>query len=128
MRRKRNITRLGVLIGIVAIIGCSRPQASPQNLQLISSLRTAASTQDAELLEQNATLLEERREAAGVTDAEYKTFQKILDLGRAGKWEEAERETIAFQKAQRPTVEQVQRVKDRQIPRHDHDHDHGHAH
>jgi hypothetical protein len=110
------------LVGSFVLIGCGRPQASPQNLHLISSLRTAASTRNPELLEQNATLIEQRREAGEVGDAEYRTFQKILELARDGDWESAERETIAFQKSQRPTAEQIQRVKDRTVPQH-HDHD-----
>ena len=102
MRLVPRTAGLTALVASFVLVGCGRPQASPQNLHLISSLRTAASTRNPGLLEQNATLIEQRREAGEVGDAEYRTFQKILELARAGNWESAERETIAFQKSHPP--------------------------
>ena len=106
-------TWLGPLGVLLAILGCGRPQAMPQNRELIASLRTAVNTRNAEWLEKNAKTLEERRDAGRVSDAEYQEFQAIIAKARAGKWEEAERETIAFQKAQRPTHEEIERVSKR---------------
>jgi hypothetical protein len=37
-------------------------------------------------------------------------FQAIIDLARNGEWSEAESRLIAWQKAQRPTTAEVQRV------------------
>jgi hypothetical protein len=102
-----------VATGLVVVLGCSRPQASVDNLHLITSLRTAASTRNPEWLSQNAELVEQRRAAGQMTDAEYATFQRIIELARDGKWQAAEREAVLFQKAQRPTPEQIERVRTR---------------
>jgi len=98
-----------VALGI-CITGCGPPQAAPQNQQLISSLRTALSAQNTDWLEQNVKLLEERRTAGQVSDEELEAFQAIIEKARAGQWKEAEEDAIAFQKAQRPTREQIERV------------------
>jgi hypothetical protein len=94
----------------VCIAGCGPPQATPQNQQLISSLRTALSAQNPEWLDQNVKLLEERRTAGQVSDGELEAFQAIIEQARAGQWKEAEEDAIAFQKAQRPTREQIERA------------------
>lgn len=114
MRINRNTLVVGTWLGaawiLSAILGCGKPQAAPQNRELISSLRTAVNTRNTEWLEKNVKVLEERRVAGQVSDAEYQEFQAIIAKARAGKWEEAERETITFQKAQRPTREEIERV------------------
>lgn len=92
------------------VVGCGPPQAAPQNRQLITSLRTAISARNPQWLEKNAEVLEERRAAGNVSDDEYETFQAIIDEAKAGKWDDAEQEAIAFQKAQRPTREEIDRV------------------
>jgi len=100
-----------VMVVSLGMVGCSPPQASPKNLQLISSLRTALSAQNAQWLEQNAKIIEERREAGEVGDEEYETFQAIIAKAKAGQWEEAEKDALAFQKAQHPTQDQVERLR-----------------
>ncbi|MGE0610563.1 MAG: hypothetical protein AB7O62_25970 [Pirellulales bacterium] len=54
--------------------------------------------------------IETRRAEGQMPDAEYEAFQSIIAQAQAGQWVEAERASIAFQKAQRPTREQVERV------------------
>jgi hypothetical protein len=94
--------------------GCGPPQASPENLQLIASLRTALSAQNSDWLEQNAKLLQERRAAGEVTDEEFETFQAIIQKAREGQWEEAEAQVTVFQKAQRPDREHVEAIRMKQ--------------
>jgi hypothetical protein len=102
--------RFFVVLAALAICagGCGPPQASPQNRQLIASLRTALSAQNPEWLEQNAKILEERRTAGELSEDESAAFQAIIDQARVGQWKEAERQVMAFQKAQRPTREEVE--------------------
>lgn len=109
-----SIVLLAVL-SACALSGCGRPQASPQNLVLISSLRTAASTRNPELLERNAALIAERYTAGAMSEEEHGTFQAILELARAENWEQAELEAFAFQKAQRPSAEQKELVSRRML-------------
>jgi hypothetical protein len=93
------------------LVGCGRPQASSfENQQLIGSLRTAVSARNSQWLEDNVKVLEERRAAGKVADAEYEVFQGIIASAKQGRWEAAEREVIKFLKAQRPTQEQVERA------------------
>jgi hypothetical protein len=116
MKNNRNTHVVGTWLAAVwvlsVILGCGKPQTAPENRGLISSLRTAVNTQNAEWLEKNAKLVEERYSADEMTDAEHEEFQAIIAKARDGKWEEAERETIVFQKAQRPTREEIERVSE----------------
>jgi len=121
MRIHRNMRFLGACLGAVwllsAILGCGRPQAASENRQLIASLRTAVNTRNTEWLEKNAGIVEERREAGQMADAEYAEFQAIIADARAGNWEEAEREVIKFEKAQRPVSERTQGTPERKLRR-----------
>ena len=114
MRISRNAFTVGTwlvaVLALLAILGCGKPQTAPQNRELISSLRTAVNTQNAGWLEKNAKSVEQRRADGQMTDAEYEEFQAIIAKARTGKWKEAEQETIAFQKAQRPTREEIEHV------------------
>lgn len=116
MKIHRNTHVVGTWLAVVcvlsAILGCGRPQTAPENRELISSLRTAVNTKNPEWLDKNAKAVEKRHAGGQMTDAEYEEFQAIIAKARDGKWEEAERETVAFQKAQRPTREEVERIRD----------------
>ena len=91
--------------------GCGGPpQAAPANQRLISSLRTALSAQKLDWLEQNVTEIESRRGAGKLNDDEYQAFQAIIAKAKAGAWREAEEDAVEFQKAQRPTQEQIDRL------------------
>ena len=104
------VTWLATVTLALLLVGCGRPQAAPHNQRLIASLRTAISARNSQWLEKNAEVLEERCAEGKVSDAELEAFQAIINKARAGQWEEAEREVLAFQKAQRPTQEQIDRV------------------
>jgi len=121
MRIHRNMHFVAACLGAIwllsAILGCGRPQAASENRQLIASLRTAVNTRNTEWLEKNAKIVEERRQAGQMADAEYEEFQRIIGKARAGEWEEAEREVIKFEKAQRPIPEDMQRGTERRLRR-----------
>lgn len=108
---KKATAFLLILFATTVFYGCGRPQVEPENLHLIASLRTALSARNLEWLEQNADMIAERYESGKMSEAEFAEFQAILDEARAGDWEAAENDTLAFQKAQRPTDEQVARVR-----------------
>ena len=94
----------------LSIAGCGPPRAAPEDQRLIASLRTAISAQSTEWLDKNAALLEERRAAGTMSDEAYETFKSIIETAKAGNWDDAEQQVIAFQKAQRPTREQIDSV------------------
>jgi hypothetical protein len=101
---------LPLLSAAVVFLGCGKPQVAPENLHLTASLRTALSAQNSEWLEQNAEMIDERRQSGAMSEAEYEAFQAIIEEGRAGNWRKAEEDALALQKAQRPTDEQAERV------------------
>lgn len=121
MSTRRNIRFAGACLGAIwllsAVLGCGRPQAASENRQLIASLRTAVNTRNTEWLEKNAKIVEERRQAGQMADAEYEEFRSIIAKARAGEWEEAQREVIKFEKAQRPIPEDMQRGTERRLRR-----------
>ena len=98
------------LSAFLMLAGCGYPQAAPTNLRMISALRTALSARNPEWLEQNVEAIEARRAAGEMGDEEYEAFQAIVAKAKAGDWESAERESVAFQKAQRPTAEQIEQL------------------
>ena len=104
------------LICLFLNISCGPPQVAPTNLRLTASLRTALSARSSDWLQQNVNLIEERRRDGQMADAEYEFFQQIITLARDGRWEEAEREAVRLQKAQRPTTEQVRRNAYGEVP------------
>jgi hypothetical protein len=116
MAAKLDTPRLNLALHLAAVAflflvaACGHPQTSPQNRPLFASLRTAVSAQNIQWLEQNAQLVEQRRAAGEISDDELAAFQAIIRLARNGEWEEAESRLIAWQKAQRPTTAEVQRV------------------
>ena len=109
-KKSEVLTCFATVAVLLLVVGCAPPQVAPQNQRLIASLRTAISARNSEWLEKNAEVLEQRRADGKVSDAELEAFQAIIDKARAGQWEKAEREVLAFQKAQQPTQEQIDRV------------------
>jgi hypothetical protein len=103
--------------GLLLALGCGGPpQAAPANQRLISSLRTALSVQKLDWLEQNVQEIESRRAAGQMSDVEHQAFQAIIAKAKAGQWKEAEVDAVEFQKAQRPTAEQIERLPKPQNP------------
>ena len=101
----------GLLLAIsLTLGGCGPPQVKPNNLRLIASLRTALSAKNTEWLQQNIDLIEQRRADGQMSDDEYEEFQAIIAKAKSGDWQGAERDSVDFQKAQRPTTEQIEQV------------------
>ena len=84
-------------------------------MELISSLRTALSARNPQWLDENEAVIEKRHTAGQMRDDEYAAFKKIVERARSGDWKEAERGCLAFQRAQRPTPEQIERVRRREL-------------
>lgn len=116
-RSHRSLVLLVLCLGLVLISGCGYPAATPENLGLITSLRTALSARNVEWLDANEQKIEARRLAGQMTDDEYETFQSIVAEARRGDWESAERAAVKFQRAQRPTDEQIRAAEEREEKR-----------
>jgi hypothetical protein len=98
---------------IATLIGCGYPAAEPENLRLITSLRTALSARNETWLNQNEELIEKRYAEKTLGEAAYQAFKAIVNQARAGEWKEAELEALKFQRAQRPTQKQEKRLPER---------------
>lgn len=97
---------------VLFIAGCGGPpQVAPTNRRLINSLRTAVSSQQIQWVDEAGRQLEEGKAKGTVSDSEYAEFSAIIELAREGKWKEAEAETIRLGQAQRPTADEIERVK-----------------
>ena len=93
-----------LLAGLLALAfcGCSRyPVVSKgEHVELIAALRTACSSKRTDRLDKAAKVIDDRRAAGEMTDAEYDAFQEIVKKAKAGQWKEAEAATYDFQQAQ----------------------------
>ena len=114
MSSSRKWIAAGFLL-VATLSGCGYPAAEPVNMELITSLRTALSARNTEWLQANDALVEQRRSSGQMRDDEYEAFKDIIQQAREGQWVEAERASIEFQRAQRPTSEQIERVRKREV-------------
>lgn len=94
------------------------PQVSVDNREIIISLATAASAQNATWLEQNARLIEARKTEGKLSGAEFATFSAIIAQARAGQWQAATDAVYALREAQAPTAEDRQNVARRKLDDH----------
>jgi hypothetical protein len=116
LARKKPLLRIGcglLCFLIATLTGCGYPAAEPENLRLITSLRTALSAKNETWLNQNDELIEKRYAEKTLGEASYQAFKAIVNQARAGEWREAEFEALKFQRAQRPTQEQKNRLPKR---------------
>jgi hypothetical protein len=109
--KRANILVSALLAGLV-LSGCAKPpQVSPGNRKLVDGLRTATSSKQIAWVDECAKLLEECQRKGTVKDEEYEEFNAIIALARDEKWQEAEAEAIRLGKAQRPTPEDLARLR-----------------
>jgi hypothetical protein len=96
------------------VSGCGYPNAQPNNKRLISSLRTALSARNDQWLTANEKRVGERHKQGEMDDDEFAAFQEIIEQARGGDWQGAERAAVDFQRAQRPTEEQIHQHRAKQ--------------
>ena len=97
---------------LLTFIGCGRaPQLSPQNRRLLAALQTAVSAQKTDWLEATHNQIAEKRGRAEISDEEYAALSAIIEKARAGDWKQAQADVFALSEGQRPTPEEVDRLK-----------------
>lgn len=102
----------GLALGLLILAtGCGYPAVEPANQELLTSLRTALSARNPQWLQSNDDEIKSRHRSGTLGDAEYATFQALIQQARDGDWAGAERKVVAFQKAQRPSAEQIQKLR-----------------
>jgi len=107
MRRQALILVLAFLM-----TGCGRaPQIAPVNRRAMLGLQTAVSSGKADWLDASVQLIEETYSAGQMEDHEYEVFQKIVEKARTGDWSGAQRDAFALVEAQRPTPDDLEKIK-----------------
>lgn len=76
------------------------PVVARDNLRYIQLLRTACSSRRADYVEGVEKSLQHQRSQQQISDPEWNHFVRILSDAKAGRWERAERATIALETAQ----------------------------
>lgn len=97
--------------------GCSPPQVEAEHRELLLGLVTAASARDQNLLEQTERLIDVERKAGRLGPATDEAFSEIVTAGHAGDWERASRRAFSLREAQKPTEEDLARLRKREMPR-----------
>ncbi len=116
MRRPLMIVAAPTLgLALLAAPGCGGTRISGENRDLVVSLATAASARESSWLDKNAALLEERRAAGKVSDAEYAAFQEVVAKAKSGDWDAAQAAAYALRDAQEPTAEDLERLAERKL-------------
>lgn len=108
--RPRALAGLTLLLALAA--GCGGPpQVKSSNFRLIEGLQTAVSAEQPQWVEQAATQIEERHTSRELADDGHAALMAIVASARAGKWDEARVQVSALGKAQKPTAEDIERLK-----------------
>lgn len=110
---RHSITLL-VLALVALVAGCGYPNAQPNNKRLITSLRTALSAKNDQWLQANEKLVQQRHQQGEMSDDEHAAFVEIIEQARGGDWQGAEQAALDFQRAQRPTDEQLLELRSKQ--------------
>ena len=93
--------------------GYGTTQLASSNRRLLEALQTAVSAKNTEWLDGVAKQVEEQRAKGTMSDAEHNAFDAIIQTAKAGHWETAQSRTFALSEAQRPTAEDLARVRER---------------
>jgi hypothetical protein len=109
---------LWLLMGLVVLAGCGRPQVGANNYRLIESLRTAVSARRGDWLDENVKLIFQRHASGEMNDEPFAAFESIVALARGGDWAEAETEVIRLAKAQQPSRAELELLKSNKSSHH----------
>ena len=102
----------------VLLIGCyGPPQVNTQNRRLLESLKTAVMAKNSAWMEENAKLIEARKEEEKLSELEYDAFASVIREARAGNWPVATDEIMRLAKAQTQSAEQIEQRKDKTKPK-----------
>jgi hypothetical protein len=102
----------GASVSLALLAGCGGPpQVRSSNLRLIEGLQTAVSAEQPQWVEQAAAQIEARHASGELADDAHAALTAIVAKARAGDWSEARTDVVALGKAQKPTAEDIERIK-----------------
>jgi hypothetical protein len=97
----------------LALSGCGATQVSPANRRLLEALQTAVSAKNAAWLDAVEKQVADDRTKGEVSDAEFSALDSIIRQAKDGKWDAAQTAVFALSDGQRPTAEDLERVRER---------------
>jgi hypothetical protein len=81
----------------MGLAACGRPaEEQVKNARAFEALLTAVSLRNAEELEQDARLVDERHAAGELSDSEYREIREIVAKARMKDWASAEQAAYSF--------------------------------
>jgi hypothetical protein len=107
-------TRLLIACSLaLAWAGCGATQVSPANRRLLEALQTAVSAKNTAWLDGVEKLVADNRTKGELSDAEFSALDAIIRQAKAGNWDSAQTAVFALSDGQRPTAEDLERVRER---------------
>ena len=104
-------TSTALLVFVLA--GCGATQLASTNRHLLEALQTAVSAKNDQWLDGVARQVQEQHAKGAMSDAEQKAFDAIIQSAKAGHWDAAQGRVFALSEGQRPTAEDLARVRER---------------
>ena len=102
-----------LLVLFVVFAGCGSTQVAPANRQTLAALQTAVSAKNTEWLGAVAQQLDGKRTKGEISGDEFRAFNTIIQQAKAGQWDAALKRVFALSEAQRPTAEDLARLRER---------------
>ncbi len=97
---------------LIALAGCGSTQFAPANRHVLAALQTAISAKNDQWLEGVAQQIVDQRTKGQMSDAEFKALDAILQTAKAGQWDAAQKRVFALTEAQRPTPDDLARLRE----------------
>jgi hypothetical protein len=101
---------------VLGFAGCGSTQFSSSNRHILAALQTAISANNTEWLDGVARQVTEQRTKGQMSDAEFQALDSILQSGKAGQWDTAQKRVFALTEAQRPTAADLARLREHKSP------------
>ena len=98
---------------VVLLSGCGSTQFSSSNRHILAALQTAISAKNTEWLDGVAKQVNEQRTKGAMSNPEFKTIDSIIQAAKAGQWDTAQKRVFAVTEAQRPTADDLARLRER---------------
>ena len=98
---------------IFLLVGCGTTQLAASNRHLLEALQTAVSAKNEQWLDAVGKQVDDQHARQAMSNAEYKAFSAVIRSAKAGNWDAARDCVFALSEGQRPTAEDLARVRQR---------------
>jgi hypothetical protein len=103
-----------LLLGLL-FCGCGKTQFSPGNRHLLTALETAVSAKNSQWLDAVVKQVDEQHSQGTLSEAEFSAIQGVINDSKRGDWETALKAVFKLIEGQRPTSEDIARVRARKL-------------